>query len=263
MARHRPLLVLLLALAAPSPSPLGALQPPPRLAELIGERLEFAVRWGVLPAAEAQLEVEAAGDGRVTLRATARSLPWVDVIYPVRDLAESTVALPAARAVRYYKHQQEGRRRTREVEVQFDLEAGRATYRRDEEEPRSLEVPPDVLDPLASFYAYRIRDLPADEAAELPVSDGKRLVRGTVRVVGRETLETPAGVFETVIIEPELEGVGGIFRKSPGARVLIWLTDDRWRRPVRLQSEVSVGKFTADLVRVEHPAAGLGGPAAD
>ena len=79
------------------------------------------------------------------------------------------------------------------------------------------------------------------------------LVRELAWVLDRVVVKTPAGTFNTVRIEPKIEGVGGVFKKSPGARVLIWLTDDRWRRPVKLQSKVVVGHFTAELVEIIPP----------
>ena len=53
-----------------------------------------------------------------------------------------------------------------------------------------------------------------------------------------------------MLVEPKLEGIGGVFKKSPGARVLIWLTYDARRLPVKLQSKVAVGHFTAELTKV-------------
>ncbi|MHB8766718.1 MAG: DUF3108 domain-containing protein, partial [Deferrisomatales bacterium] len=140
-----------------------------------------------------------------------------------------------------------------ESEVRFDPAAGVARYFKAGAHQKDLPVPPDVLDPLSCLYAYRLLDLPADQEARLDITDGKKLVSGTVTIRGRERVETPVGTFDTVLIEPRIEGIGGIFRKSPGARILIWVTDDAWRRPVKLESEVVVGAFTAELSRLVHP----------
>lgn len=223
---------------------------PPSLDSLVGEHLAFELRWGIIPAAKATLEVERLDQDRVLLRAAARTLPYLDLVYPVRDLVESTVRAAGPRAERYYKNAREGRGEARVEEVLFDLEQGSAQLLNGGEERAPIEVPATVQDPLSSFYAYRTLDLEGDAAAHLEVSDGKKLIEGVVRVVGRETIEVPAGRFDTVIIEPELEGIGGVFKKSPGARIRIWLTDDAWRRPVKLQSEVAVGNFTAVLTAI-------------
>ncbi len=237
-----------------SPLPAAALGPPPVLEQLVGERLEFDVRWGIVPAGRASLEVVSAGPERLLFRAEARTHPAIDWIYPVRDRIESTVLLPGARSLRFYQKAKEGWGDPRETEVLFDAAAGIARRSRDGKPERELRVPAAVLDPLSCFYAYRGLPLPKDEEARLEVTDGKRVITGTVTVLRREQLTTPAGTFATVVVEPRLEGIGGIFRKSPGARIFVWLTDDQWRRPVKLESEVIVGAFTAELARVTPPA---------
>ena len=62
-------------------------------------------------------------------------------------------------------------------------------------------------------------------------------------------MRTPAGVFDTVVVEPTIEGVGGVFRKSRKAKLRIWFTDDGRRMPVRFSTEVAVGRFTMELDR--------------
>jgi len=217
----------------------------------VGERLDFDVRWGVIPAATASLEVIDAGQGRVKLRAKARTLPYIDTVYPVRNRVESTVLLGSVHPLRYFKRAKEGWGRAREVEVLFDPDRGTVRYFKNGKLRKEILVPPGVQDPLSSFYAYRVLELPDDRTVTLDITDGKKLVTGTVVVLGRETVKTPAGTFRTVRVEPRIEGIGGVFKKSPNARIFLWLTDDGRRMPVKLQSEVIVGSFTAELVRVE------------
>lgn len=245
---HRVLafVALLFAVALPA----SALAPPPNPGRLSGEVLEFRVRWGVITAGTASLEALPEKGGRLRLRARAQTLPLLDAVYPVQDLVESSVLLPDLKVLRYYKKAKEGWGRTREDEVLFDLRSGTTQHFRNGEARRRLNVPPGVQDPLSSFYWYRTRPVADDAPVALDVTDGSKLVTGTVSVLGREVVETPAGTFRTVLVEPRIEGIGGVFRKSPGARILIWLTDDEWRRPVKLQSKVVVGHFTAELTRI-------------
>lgn len=246
------MLAVLAPLWAPAPSP--GFQAPPTLEDLVGEVLEFRVRWGAIPAATATLEVLPGEDGLLTFRAKARTLPYVDTIFPVRDTIESTVLPPNPTVVRFRKKTQEGWKKSREDLVFFDPEGGSSQSFRDGKPRRNLLVPPGVQDPLSSFYAFRVMALEGRTTVEMDITDGNRLVTGTVSVLKRETVRTPLGTFPTVLVEPRIEGIGGIFQKSPGARVLIWLTDDEWRRPVKLQSAVVVGSFTAELVGVTPPA---------
>ena len=246
---HR-LLFLLFALFILTAVRAWSLAPPTNLAQLAGENLEFRIRWGVIPAGRASLEVLDDGNGQLRFRARAQTLPLLNAIYPVKDLIESKISLPGPQVLRYYKKSKEGWGKTREREVLFEPAGGVARAFQDGEKLKTLNVPPEVQDPLSCFYAYRTAVVEDDQTFNLDITDGKKLITGTVSIVGRETLKTEAGTFRTVIVEPKMEGIGGVFRKSPNARILIWLTDDQWRRPVKLQSEVVVGSFTAELVSV-------------
>jgi hypothetical protein len=77
---------------------------------------------------------------------------------------------------------------------------------------------------------------------------------GKARVLKRETITTKAGEFDTFLVEPEVKEIGGVFRKSPDAKLQIWITTDARRIPVRVRSKVAVGSFYMDLTGYEGPA---------
>lgn len=231
----------------------GEEYPPPDLADLVGERLEFRLKWQGISAADATLEVMGGEKGQILFRATARTVGLADFLYPVRSQIDSTVWLDGFRAEKYVKTGQEGRGDEQDVEeLVFDLEGGLAVLSEDGETREPVEVPADVKDPFSAFYAFRVGEPGPDGVLELTITDGKRVKVGQVRIVGRERVKTPAGTFETVKIAPDIEGLGGVFKKSPGATLFIWVTDDEWRRPVMLRSKVSVGSFTARLTSWSH-----------
>ena len=61
---------------------------------------------------------------------------------------------------------------------------------------------------------------------------------------GKETIEVSAGKFDCIIVEP-LVREGGLF-KSEGS-IMIWLTNDDAKIPVRVKTKVIVGAIDADL----------------
>lgn len=245
-------MLLASAVAAPmGPAQGAATTSAPGLSGLAGERLEYRVRWGLLGVARAVLEVEAAAGGAVALRATARTHRWVDPVYPVRDLVESTVEAATIRPLRFHKRTKEGHGPARVVDVEFDAAAGVARYLRDGEPREPLPLPERYQDPLSCLYAYRALAPRTTGVVRLEVTDGKRVIGGEFREVGRERLRTPAGTFATVVVEPTIEGLGGVFRKTRKAKLRIWFTDDSRRVPVRFQTEVAVGSFTMELTGFE------------
>lgn len=219
-----------------------------------GERLVFQLRWGFVPVGEATLEIlpeeEINGVPAWHFVLTAKSNSFADVFYKVRDRVDSYVDRGLNHSILYKKDQQEGKTR-RNVEVVFNWDENKADYSNFGKEQKTISLMPDTLDPLAAFYF--LRQTPFQEGTEVtrPITDGKKNVIGRVRMQGRETLEINGRTYDTMLVEPDLQHVGGVFEKSKNAKIRLWLSADNPRLLVRLQSKVVVGSFVADLVAVE------------
>ena len=66
-----------------------------------------------------------------------------------------------------------------------------------------------------------------------------------VKVVKRETIKVPAGTFKCVVVEPTIAG-GGLF--SNDEKILVWLTDDDRKVPVKVGTKLLFGYVGAELV---------------
>ena len=75
-----------------------------------------------------------------------------------------------------------------------------------------------------------------------------KLINLEVKVYKREVLEVEAGKFRCLFIEPLLQG-DGIFKQK--GRLKVWLTDDQYKIPVQMTSEVIVGHITTELEKIE------------
>ena len=65
---------------------------------------------------------------------------------------------------------------------------------------------------------------------------------------GKETVTVDAGTFDCIMIEPMVVE-GGLF-KSEGS-IIIWLTDDEVKMPVKVKTKVIIGSIDADLTSFE------------
>jgi hypothetical protein len=65
-----------------------------------------------------------------------------------------------------------------------------------------------------------------------------------VRILGRQELEVEAGTFNAIVLEPMVRE-GGLF-KSEG-RIVIWLSDDDVKIPLRINSKVIIGSIDTEL----------------
>ncbi len=106
---------------------------------------------------------------------------------------------------------------------------------------------PCGVDLLSTFYWMRTLDLTsAKKGDKIPVKmaiEDKEYDR-YVRYDGKEQYETKLGTFNCIKLKPLLQE-GEIFKQGEG--MTLWLTDDENRIPVRIESELAVGRITCDL----------------
>jgi len=219
-----------------------------------GERLTYELRWGIIPAGEAVMEVmpmrNKDGQEVYHFQLTAKSNEFIDMFYKVRDYINAYTDKDVNHSLLYTKDQLEGKTR-RDITVHFDWGRMLANYSNFNREERTVDLVPGVLDPLSAFYFVRLSDLVENTMIECPVTDGKKVVIGRAKIGTREIIETKYGKIDSFLVEPELQHIGGVFEKSPEARMLLWVSADEQKYLVRMKSKVVVGSFVADLIRVE------------
>lgn len=219
-----------------------------------GEKLTFQLKWGVIPAGEASLEVlpieTINGAPAYHFVMTARSYPFLDLFYKVRDRIEAFTDIDMTHSLLYKKKQREGGTK-RDIVVHFDWDKNEATYTRRNRSRTPVKLMDGCFDPLSVFYYSRLLDMKIGTIEECPVSDGKKCIIGRAEVIRRETLNLGGNTYETFLIEPELKDIGGVFKKSKDAKIKIWITDDARRIPVMIKSKVAVGSFLGEIMTIK------------
>jgi len=218
-----------------------------------GEKLVFELKWTIISAGNATLQVLPMIRYNQTdayhFQLTARTNKLLDRLYKVRDTITSYTDMQMTRTLYYSQNQREGDYR-KLASVNFYWDRDEAQYhdilKGKKRKPVSLL--PGAFDPLAIFFYARSLPLEKGMLMERPVTDGKKCVIGKATIVRRETVEVKAGVFDTFLMIPELKHIGGVFKKSENAKIEIWVTADQRKIPVKLRSEVVVGSFSAELV---------------
>ncbi len=217
----------------------------------VGESLRFSVQYGFIHAGTAWLEVpdsrEFQGHEVYDLVARAESNAFFSKFYKVRNRIESFWDQHGLYSRRYFEDRREGKYRQKS-EIVFDPDRHEAVY----SDGQVFPVPPRVQDALSSFYYTRTQALPVGGSIVFDYHASHKSQPLQVKVLGREKIETPAGKFDCVAVEPILKA-GGIFKNS--GRLVIWLTDDERRMPVLMKSKVVIGSISVVLVDA-HPGAG-------
>jgi hypothetical protein len=219
------------------------------------ETLIYDVSWGFLSVGEATLSVPNVallnGKPAYHIVSEAVSNKFCDNFFEVRDLNESWMDARTLTSLGYKKRLREGSF-FRDEWVLYDTEKlaflSKKVNRDATYEYGAGAIPPRVQDILSSLYFIRDRkDL--SPGAEIVVDvNTKQNWPLVIRVIKKARVKTPAGTFETVLVEPFLRQEGIFIQK--GKRLRVWLSDDEKKIPVLMQAEVFFGHITARLSKV-------------
>jgi hypothetical protein len=220
-----------------------------------GEKMAFEVRWSGILAGEAVIELlpveDLNGVESYHLVFTDKTSPFVDIFYKVRDTIDSYTDAEMTHSLLYKQQIHEGRSK-KEITVQFNWERQEAKYSLNGNDMDPISIMPGTFDPLSVFYAFRLHDLNKEIEYNIPLTDGKKLIMGKAKVIRREDIKVAGVSYDTFLVEPGMEDIGGVFEKSRNAKIQIWVTADDRHVPVRIKSKVAIGSFVAELVSFEN-----------
>ena len=218
-----------------------------------GERLTFQAKWSFIPAGEAVLEIlpieNLNGIRSYHFVMTAKTYPFIDLIYKVRDRIDAFTDVEMTHSL-LYEEKKEGKSK-KDVVVNFNWEKQEAEYSNFGEKRKPISLRPGSFDPLSVFYAFRLHELKENKELQVPVTDGKKCVIGKAKILKREKVKVASGTYDTYLVVPDLEHIGGVFAKTKDAKLEIWVTADTRKIPVKIKSKVVVGSFVGELISVE------------
>lgn len=209
----------------------------------IGEYLKFKVKYGIIPAGTAIIEIADTlrynGMKCFKVTSVAHSNGFVSAFYRVRDTVISYIDYDGIFSHYFRKRLMEGSYQTEKV-TEFDQRRHLAIT--GEDTIRTYAFVQDAFSAL--YYARTLEVLPGNDLNIDNHTDKKNYPLKII-VHGKETVEVPAGKFDCIIVEPVMRAEG-IF-KAKGS-IKIWLTDDRYKIPVKMQTEVFfLGSIHANL----------------
>lgn len=112
----------------------------------------------------------------------------------------------------------------------------------------------DVLDILSGLYYLRNQPLEVGKSVLLQLFDSNRYAPTAVSVLRKEHLTLPGlRAVDTLLVHPQLK-TDGIFQRT--GEVMVWLTDDPYKVPVKVETRITLGKVTAELVSAETHSSG-------
>lgn len=219
----------------------------------IGEKITLVLRYGPLEGGIATLEVNEPqsvnGDMVLHYRGTVKSSKVLDLFYKVNDEMDSWVGisdhLPRRQEIKQLESSHWGKR-----VVVFNQKNQHAryfahtTYKDGHEEDirREDEMTPFAQDVLGALFFYRFA--PDLKRINFPVHDRFRNWANELTYLGTETIQVPAGEFETIHYKmfPRVSG-----ELAPKGDVDFWVKNDSSRVVVQFKAKIKVGSITGEL----------------
>ncbi len=215
-----------------------------------GEELIYRVFYVLVPAGVVTMNVEASvgPDGRDVYKFAAEansSFPF-SYFYRVRNRMESYVDVETFLPVRFEKRRQEASFR-KERHVSFDRQSGTA-YVRGGRKNTETAIPDDAQDYLSSLYHLRGMELEVGRDVYFNATSGENNYRVEILVLRKEQVRKWGRELDTIVVQPVVSDFvpDGIMKDRPD--MLIWLTDDDKRIPLRIEVDTNFGRLNVVLV---------------
>lgn len=236
---------------------LGAVRSSPGAAQSVafpqgfppGERHLFKGRYGLLSLGDASMAVldddTVRGEPTRHFRLAIRGR--IPAVYTIDDQFDSWVSLRdglSRRFVQGYDESNQDKRNEYAIwpDSGYYLQSGVDTR---------LRTVADPLDDTAFLFWVRTLDLAPGDTLMLDRYFRPERNPITVVVLGRDTIDVPAGRFETVILHPVIRDGGVLFDEDANSR--IWISDDERRIVVQIKATLAK-YFTIALVLKEYVA---------
>ena len=234
-----------------SPALSPPLRPPrPGFTFPTRQTLSYAVDWRVFPAGVVAFHLESDGDvERVSV--TADTVGAVNLIFRVTDRFQSSFRRTTGCSESFSKQIIEGRRQVNS-DLKFDYARSKAIYTEKNlisniSKRQEADIPSCVTDSLSAIFYAASQPMNIGQSFELSLGDTMKTIPVTMKVEGREEVQTPAGKFQTLRVEPTADA--GVVKNR--GNIWIWYTDDDKHTPVQMRARFFWGTITFRLTSVE------------
>lgn len=228
-----------------------AIPPPLRTADEFmsskSEKLSYLISLLGVPVGSVELEAKNE-NGEVWITLRTKSNTALSSIYPVDDIIET----------RHFG----GNfiiTKIRQREGTFSSDIGFTIFLRDKRvfwvdrirNRYSNETIPnsEVLDTLSSFYYLRNRPLQTGKTEILHIYDGDTYAPVPIEILRQEEVRLRNFKKVDSLLLRHVKQEGGIFRRT--GDMMIWLTNDKDKVPVKVETTTPLGKVTVELVSAE------------
>jgi len=220
----------------------------------VGEVLEFDISYGIIHAGTAKLlipEYKIENNRKCFyIRAEAYSAAAFSWFFKVEDRYETYIDVEGIFPWRFEQHIREGKFKADNIAT-FDHYKNLAITK-----DSTYKISEYTHDILSAFYYVRTQNFSNVKTGHILKLENfykNKVYPLDVKFLGRQTIKVGAGTFNCIIVEPLVQE-GGLFKHK--GRLLVWLSDDDRKIPIKMTSEVIIGSISVELQKYS----GLCGP---
>jgi hypothetical protein len=208
---------------------------------LSGEQLKYKLHYGPLVAGTALLKVVEKNNSYQFL-AEGKSTGIFNLFFKVRDTYQSISDQHFLRPLYFNRDVKEGGYKKKE-NVFFNYPLNQAESTRD-----TISLPENTQDILSLFYYLRAQEqdsLEIGQSISIQVYLDDSFMNSELIYMGKDTIKTTFGIIASTKWVPQLES-GRVFEDEYG--MCIWVSDDKNKIPLRIETKVLVGSIKMDLI---------------
>jgi hypothetical protein len=229
----------------------------------LGETLTYEGKFSKIikgiAVADMSFKVENAANGKdYLITSEAKSKGTLIKLFRFSFLQQmrSTVDASKLQVLKSVKHDVQNER-IRDSEAIFDYESKKVTYTETDPNdamraPRKVasEIETNTQDFITGLYSLRAMPLAVGKTFEITISDSGLVYKVPVRVTARVQQKSILGKLWCFRLEPEVFGENRLIGQK--GSMIIWITDDNRRIPVRGQINATIGRVEIKLKSVSY-----------
>lgn len=225
----------------------------------VGEKVVHSLRYFKVSAGTLTLETRpykfVNGRKSYNFVTSLKSSPTFSTFYTADDWAETMVDYETMLPSIFSLHVKESGQ-LREANAFFDQVNKKAKFWQKkvtkkkgmEEINKEYELPEYAQNVFSAAYYMRLFKYEIGKEYVFSVGDYEQNVDFRGKALRKEVLETEAGVFNTIVVQPTFE-LKGVFK--PVGNIFFWLTDDDRKFIVRIESEIKIGTIVSEAISIE------------
>jgi hypothetical protein len=217
-----------------------------------GEVLHFEFGWNGIVAGHLAMQTQREKiSDRWHYRYTglAQTRPQLSWAYKLTDRFDAVIDAQSLEPRLYMRRQNENSRASETVVMSDGLRFKGTRTTPESTKEFDIARESSSYDPISVAYIARSIPLALGETYTYYTYDGRNHFRVSFYVEGRETIKVAAGIFDSFRVKPHVENLTDPTAPKKVRASTVWISADRHQVPVRIESDVWLGKVFGELVK--------------